>query len=449
MNNELYADYKYRTDPAAVTCLYVSGRVKLFSVIYRSPSVILSMQQLHWRQIGGHVKRVYNSGVDVVWGISCDNTAWAYNGGWGGMFLKGLEGSGKINAMIDTHTYYVYENQRWNPISGFTAKSLPTDRHMWSDATGRQKRSKEHTKLLSTHCEWISDWAIDYNIPGGADKEGWQYAIDFPATYHAQKKLTDCVRRRRWMKKCRLTSSGPWQELSHSKILDASLQVLDSDVDSALNVEDIPVAAWAIASNGDVLIRHGVSTLNPRGDTWEHIVSDQPLVGISVGPTGQVWAVARNGMIFFRYGITKLNPCGDAWQQVEAPSGVTFKVISVGRAGIWALDNQQRLAVRKEVTRTFPEGSHWQFLPNSANVPPHTETHCGFRSVSVGKEVWAISLNGVICRRCGITNENPAGAGWSLGIAVHMKILNIFKAFLNLLYLLQGQWQHLSLEGYM
>ncbi|EDW69940.1 tectonin beta-propeller repeat-containing protein [Drosophila virilis] len=429
VNNALYTDYKYRTDPAAVTCLYVSGRVKLFNVEYRSPSLIVSMQQMHWRQMGGHLKRVYNSGVDVVWGISCDNTAWVYNGGWGGMFLKGLEGSGKINAMIDTHTYYVYENQRWNPISGFTAKSLPTDRHMWSDASGRQKRSKEHTKLLSTHCEWISDWAIDYNIPGGADKEGWQYAIDFPASYHAQKKLTDCVRRRRWMKKCRLTSSGPWQELSHSKILDAALQVLDSDVDGALNVEDMPVAAWAVASNGDVLIRHGVSTMNPRGDTWEHIVSDQPLIGISVGPTGQVWAVARNGMIFFRYGINKMNPCGDAWQQVEAPSGITFKAISVGRAGIWALDNQQRLAVRKEVTRTFPEGSHWQFLPNAANVPPHTEAHCGFRSVSVGKEVWAISLNGIICRRCGITSENPAGAGWNLGIA--------------------GQWQQLSLEGYM
>ncbi|XP_068143293.1 tectonin beta-propeller repeat-containing protein [Drosophila tropicalis] len=429
VNNMPYADYKYRTDPEAVTRLYVSGRVKLFNILYRCPSLIVSMEQMHWRQMGGHVKRVYNSGVDVIWGISCDNTAWVYNGGWGGMFLKGLEGSGKINPMIDTHTYYVYENQRWNPISGFTAKSLPTDRHMWSDATGRQKRSKEHTKLLSTHCEWISDWAIDYNIPGGADKEGWQYAIDFPAAYHAHKKLTDCVRRRRWMKKCRLSSSGPWQELSQSKILDAALQVLDDDVDSVCNVDDAPVTAWAIATNGDVLIRHGVSTLNPRGDAWEHIASDQPLIAISVGPTGQVWTVARNGMVFFRYGITRQNPCGDAWQQIEAPAGVNFKAISVGRSGIWALDNQQRLAVRKEITRTFPEGSHWQFLPNAVNIPPHTETHCGFRSVSVGKEVWAVSLNGIICRRCGITKENPAGVGWNLGVA--------------------GQWQHVSVEGYL
>lgn len=313
MNDIHFADYKYRTDPEAVTCLYVSGRVKLFDIIYRCPTMIISIQQMFWRQIGGHIKRVFSCSADIVWGISCDNTAWVYNGGWGGIFLKGLEGgSGKINTMTDTHTYYVYENQRWNPISGFTTKSLPTDRHMWSDVTGRQKRSKEHTKLLSTHCEWISDWLIDYNIPGGADKEGWQYAIDFPASYHGQKKLTDCVRRRRWLKKCRLVSSGPWQELSHSKVLDVSLQVLDdNDWDSANGeMDDVPVVAWAVASNGDVLTRSGVSQANPRGDTWEHIPSEQPLIAISLSPNGQVWTVGKNGMVFYRYGITRYNPMG-------------------------------------------------------------------------------------------------------------------------------------------
>ncbi|XP_030386254.1 tectonin beta-propeller repeat-containing protein [Scaptodrosophila lebanonensis] len=420
VNDEPYANYKYRTDPESVSCLYVSGRVKIFNLHYRSPTPIISLKHMYWRQIGGHIRRVYNSGVGVVWGIACDNTAWVYNGGWGGSFLKGLEGSGKINVMIDSHMYYVYENQRWNPISGFTTKSLPTDRHLWSDASGRQKRSKEHTKLFSTHCQWISDWAIDYNIPGGADKEGWQYAIDFPASYHGQKKLTDCVRRRRWVKKCRLTSSGPWHELSHSKILDAALQVLDDDADSTKDDEDVPITAWAIASNGDVLIRHGVTASNPRGDSWEHIASEQPLIGITVAPSGQVWTVARNGMVFYRYGISNLNRAGDAWEQVVAPSGVTFKAISAGRLGIWALDNQNRLAVRREITKTFPEGSNWQFLPN---------VDCGFRSVSVGSEVWAVMCNGVICKRCGITKDNPAGVGWNLGIA--------------------GQWTHVSVEGYM
>lgn len=61
-----------------------------------------------------------------------------------------------INTMVDTHNYYVYENQRWNPVTGYTAHGLPTDRYMWSDATGRHKRTREHTKLLSMHWHWVS-----------------------------------------------------------------------------------------------------------------------------------------------------------------------------------------------------------------------------------------------------------------------------------------------------
>ena len=58
--------------------------------------------------------------------------------------------------MIDTHNYFVYENQRWNPVTGYTSHGLPTDRPMWSDITGQQKRTKEHTKLLSVHWQWVN-----------------------------------------------------------------------------------------------------------------------------------------------------------------------------------------------------------------------------------------------------------------------------------------------------
>jgi hypothetical protein len=71
----------------------------------------------------------------------------------------------------------------------------------------------------------VSDWSIDYHTPGGVDKEGWQYAIDFPATYHGQKHFTDYVRRRRWVRKAQLSTSGPWQELGNTKLVDISLQV--------------------------------------------------------------------------------------------------------------------------------------------------------------------------------------------------------------------------------
>lgn len=86
--------------------------------------------------------------------------------------------------------------------------------------------------------------------------------------------------------------------------------------------------------------------------------------------------------------------------------------------GVWALDTKGQLAVRREINSTFPEGSHWQFLANIENDPPHTDGHIGFKYVSVGDEVWAVAISGCVCRRCGITENNQLGTGWNIGIAV-------------------------------
>lgn len=134
-----------------------------------------------------------------------------------------------IYPMQDMYCCYVFENQRWNPLNGFTTRGLPTDRPMWSDLSGRIKRSKDTIRLLSIHWQWVGDWGIDFTTPGGVDKEGWQYAVDFPRSYHAQKHLTDYVRRRKWVRKCHLTTSGPWQEVGNTKIADVSLQVSGQD----------------------------------------------------------------------------------------------------------------------------------------------------------------------------------------------------------------------------
>ena len=78
------------------------------------------------------------------------------------------------------------------------------------------------------------------------DKEGWQYATDFPASYSGKCGFTDCVRRfesafdhskptvsfntetycrRRWARKCRLQTTGPWKQLCPTKLVDISMQV--------------------------------------------------------------------------------------------------------------------------------------------------------------------------------------------------------------------------------
>lgn len=80
--------------------------------------MIVPLREMYWRQIGGHSRKVVSSRNGIVWAISYDYTAYYYTNGWGGIFLKGLTSGGEINPMTDTQNYYIYENQRWNPLTG-------------------------------------------------------------------------------------------------------------------------------------------------------------------------------------------------------------------------------------------------------------------------------------------------------------------------------------------
>lgn len=248
-------------------------------------------------------------------------------------------------------------------------------------------------------------------MPGGTDKDGWQYAIDFPASYHAKKQFTDYVRRRRWYRKCRLIVSGPWQEVGNAKILDACIQPQAASDKRTLNV-------WAVGSNGDALLRRGVTLDSPGGQSWDHIASHEQLLAIDCTADGIVWAIGKNGGALRRNGITQDNPQGTTWTIIEAPKGSALKQISVGSAGVWAIDANGQMCVRCDICRQMPEGTQWQVLNNVLNDPPHEDGKVGFRSVSVGEAVWAVSLSGHVCKRSGVTAANPAGTGWILGLKV-------------------------------
>lgn len=251
---------------------------------------------------------------------------------------------------------------------------------------------------------------VDFQTPGGVDRDGWQYAVDFPSKYHPKKSFTDMVRRRRWCRRARLLTSGPWHEVGNSKIIDISLQTINDDT----------ITVWAVATNGDALLRKEVTKTTPAGTHWEHVACDQPLCSISAGPQSQVWSVGKNGSAYWRFGITSDKPEGEVWNNVEAPAGSQLKQIAVGYDVVWGLDTNGRLCVRREITPMFPEGTHWQTLP-SIPSEQNSDVGSGFRQVSVGNlpdQVWAITNSGVLCKRCGISEENPAGNGWIFGINV-------------------------------
>lgn len=210
------------------------------------------------------------------------------------------------------------------------------------------------------------------------------------------------------------------------------------------------INVWAIASNGDALLRLGVTQQTPFGNAWDHVATEQPLISISCTVNDQVWAVGKNGSVFVRNGICKENILGDKWKSIECPNGVSFKQISAGECGVWGLDTTGRLIVRRDISSKTPLGKQWQILINIPNDPPHSEGNVGFKCISVGKEVWAISHTGYICKRCGITELNPVGTGWNLGISVSfcLFLTSFFLLLLKFIFhYLQGNFHHISVNS--
>uniref|UniRef100_A0A3B5AZT0 Tectonin beta-propeller repeat-containing protein 1 n=1 Tax=Stegastes partitus TaxID=144197 RepID=A0A3B5AZT0_9TELE len=368
----------------------------------------LASDLMFWRQVPGHLRCVESNSLGLVWGIGWDGTAWVYSG----------PGSGK--RLAGSQSVHVYENQRWNPMTGYTDKGLPTDRPMWSDESGLKECTKGSTHPPSPRWSWVSEWAVDFMVPGGTDKEGWQYAADFPTTFHGHKTIKDFVRRRRWTRKCKITVRGPWQQVPPIRLTDISLMPCLAQS----QMEQVPV--WALSDKGDVLCRLGVSQQNPAGSSWLHVGTDQPFKSISIGGANQVWAIAKDGAVFYRGSVSPQNPAGECWYHIPSPLRQTLRQLSVGRTSVFAVDENSNLWYRQGLTPSYPQGSAWELISNNVT------------KVSVGPldQVWIIAdgvpgfpaeTPGAVCHRLGVGPMEPKGQSWDYGIG--------------------GGWEHISVRG--
>lgn len=190
---------------------------------------------------------------------------------------------------------------------------------------------------------------------------------------------------------------------------------------------------WAIASNGDALLRQNVHSRNPEGTAWSHVPSDVPFQSISLGENGKLWAIGNDGHAYFRIGLSEVCPSGQTWLQVQRPGaspGSALRQVSVGHENlVWALDVTNRLYLRLEVTRVFPEGTCWHLVCSDQ-----------VKSISAhGRELWATldgispsslvnglanalqgvtQVRGIKARRSGITPGNLFGSGWDIAVGV-------------------------------
>uniref|UniRef100_A0A8C2QA54 Tectonin beta-propeller repeat containing 1b n=1 Tax=Cyprinus carpio TaxID=7962 RepID=A0A8C2QA54_CYPCA len=360
----------------AVTC---KGDVMVHepSPSLEAPAQYLPCEHMFWRQVPAHLLCVESNSLGVV----CTNLYLAV--------FTSVYHTIRLTTISDVRSVYIYENQRWNPMTGYTDKGLPTDRYMWSDASGLRECTKDNTRPPSPQWTWVSDWAVDLGVPGGTDKEGWQLVHIF------------------------ISLTGPWQKVPPIALTDVT--VLPCLAQCSL--EQVPV--WAISEKGDVLCRLGVTTNNPSGNSWLHVGTDQPFKSICIGGGHQVWAIARDGAVFYRGSVSAHNPAGECWYHIPSPPKQTLRQVSVGRTSVYAVDENSNLWYRQGLTPSYPQGSAWELI--SSNV-------C---KVSVGPldQVWIIAdkvpgypseSSGTVCHRLGVKPMQPKGLSWDFGIGVNI-----------------------------
>ncbi|KAM4597892.1 tectonin beta-propeller repeat-containing protein 1 [Polymixia lowei] len=383
-----------------------------------APAHALSCDLMFWRQVPGHLRCVESNSLGLVWGVGWDGTAWVYSGRYGQQPTPG--DAVQVHTQTDVRNIHVYENQRWNPMTGYTDKGLPTDRPMWSDESGLKECTKGNTHPPSPQWSWVTEWVVDYKVPGGTDKEGWQYAADFPVTFHGHKTIKDFVRRRRWTRKCNITLRGPWQQVPPIHLSDISVMPCLAQS----RMEQVPV--WALSDKGDVLCRLGVCPQNPAGSSWLHVGTDQPFKSISIGGANQVWAIAKDGAVFYRGSVSPQNPAGECWYHIPSPLRQTLRQLSVGRTSVFAVDENSNLWYRQGLTPSYPQGSAWELISNNVT------------KVSVGPldQLWIIAdgvpgfpgeTTGSVCHRLGLGPMQPKGQSWDYGLG--------------------GGWEHISVRG--
>lgn len=202
----------------------------------------LSSSSSAWRELlylGLEFKKV-SAVQNFIWAIGGDRQAYVYVHGFD-IPIRMREES--------------YENQRWNPINGFSTSMLPTDRFKFSSIDGLVNREIGKIRLPSMAWQWEGEWQLECTLDGEpVDHDGWTYAVDFPMKYAAKKSWNSCVRRRKWFRYRKYSAMNSW----------CAVAPLHKDptqepfVDIAIGGFSVPDATpgsfcvWAITAHGRV-----------------------------------------------------------------------------------------------------------------------------------------------------------------------------------------------------
>jgi tectonin beta-propeller repeat-containing protein 1 len=369
----------------------------------------------------GHFKLVEKHSSGLTFGLGESGKLWGLRNEKN-LIQDSYNGPYTQTDEIELHTY---ENQRWYIFTsvfgmrnGFTNIGFPSDRYQWSDQTGKISRRKEECVLPSHLFRWSSDWQVDFSLLPGVDQGGWQYAFDFPASYHAvMNPLKDFVRRRRWTRKCKIKTQGMWLPVNQTHKLKSIS--LDQEPENSTNVLlSGKILMWATDSSGFVLWSL-IDKSSPLVIKWNNVPSEKRFGYINIGPNLQVWAIDSDGYVYYRIGIDpNSNYLGTSWSKIafneDEEGDEKFKMLSVGYKCIWAVSVDHDLYFREKISKSFPEGTAWvKIASNIEYVTVNSKNQVTYSYFLTSALISACSLVGCASdfdlTRSGVQGSNLGG----------------------------------------
>ena len=155
---------------------------------------------------------------------------------------------------------------------------------------------------------------------------------------------------------------------------------------------------WGISKTGQLFYRLGVAPLAPKGIDWEYVVSPS-VYRVDSGPMGSLLALDYTGRLYLREGITASNSKGTRWN----PVGSGYKHLSVGSYGYWAVsDRNEVFFATMAKTIQFSENLRWTRVGGK-----FSQIKAGF-----GSSLWAVTPEGDLYYRAGISAITPRGLRW-------------------------------------
>ncbi|VDO93202.1 unnamed protein product [Heligmosomoides polygyrus] len=221
-----------------------------------------------------------SAGVDgVVWSLAADGTVYALSSGFD-LF------SGNAVHIFVQRTEVVKEYQKHAFMRGFVSfQGSSSGVSAWME--GSRAVNGLYERLPSREWSWIEN---EYRL---IDKEkyedGWTYSETIDGAYCAAKKKGR-ARRRRWQRRCRYDGRGPWILVEAPPMRCIDVQRKQGD----------RILVWGVTTDGQVLLRQGVTAEQSQGTTWKHIVSDFCITAICAASPTCVYATTAEGRLLRR-----------------------------------------------------------------------------------------------------------------------------------------------------